>query len=80
MSDDRTLLVVPHDELEPETLRRLIEEYVTGEGTDYGHRDISLERKVEDVRRQLERGEAVILFDPCTAAVSINRRDDDRRR
>ncbi len=74
MSDDvaRTEgVVVPWQQLAPETLRRLIEEYVTREGTEYGEAAVSLEEKCGDVMRQLRRGEALVTFDPVTESVDI---------
>jgi uncharacterized protein YheU (UPF0270 family) len=62
---------IPHAELAPETLRAVLESFVLREGTDYGERDVPLERKVADVMRQLERREAVIVFDPVTESVAI---------
>lgn len=41
------------------------------EGTDYGEREHSLEQKVAQVRAQLERGQARILFDPETNTVTL---------
>jgi uncharacterized protein YheU (UPF0270 family) len=64
-------VVVPHTELDPDVLRRVIESFVLREGTDYGAVEYSLERKVAHVTRQLERGEARILFDPDTETVTI---------
>ena len=54
---------IPKERLEPETLRRLIEEYVSREGTDYGGHVYSLDQKIAHVMQQLERGAAVIVFD-----------------
>jgi uncharacterized protein len=62
---------VPHSELAPETLRAVIESFVLREGTDYGAQDVSFERKVADVMRQLDRREAVIFYDPGTDSVDI---------
>jgi len=62
---------VPHTELAPELLRAVIESFVLREGTDYGEHELSLEQKVSRVVRQLERGEAQILFDPQTESVAI---------
>ena len=59
------------DQLSPGALRGLVEEYVTREGTDYGHRDWSLEDKVAQVYRQLECGEARIVFDLESGSASI---------
>ena len=64
-------VVVPHAELSPEILRAVIESFVLREGTDYGEHEFSLDQKVGKVRRQLERGEAQILFDPETESVAI---------
>jgi uncharacterized protein YheU (UPF0270 family) len=62
---------VPHTELSADALRGVVESFVLREGTDYGERDVSHEAKVEQVMRQLERGEAKILFDPVTESVDI---------
>jgi uncharacterized protein len=63
---------VPHTELSPEALRGVVESFVLREGTDYGTYEYSLEQKVAHVMRQLERGEARILFDPVTSSVHID--------
>ena len=55
---------IPFDRLSPEVLRGVIEEYVSREGTDYGTHEHSLDEKVEDVMRQLQRGTAAIVFNP----------------
>ncbi len=62
---------VPHAELSPDALRGVIESFVLREGTEYGARDYSLEEKVAHVMRQLERGEARILFYPVTSTIDI---------
>jgi uncharacterized protein len=64
-------VVVPHTELGAELLRAVIESFVLREGTDYGEKELSLDQKVERMRRQLERGEAQIMFDPDTESVAI---------
>ena len=69
--EDSNPVEVPYIELPPETLRAVVESFVLREGTDYGERDVSLESKVADVMRQLERREAVIVFDPVTESVAI---------
>ena len=54
---------VPLAQLAPEVLRRLVEEFVTRDGTDYGAVERTLEQKVAVVMRQLESGEAAIEVD-----------------
>jgi len=55
----------------PATLRAVIEEFVTRDTTDYGERERALEEKIEDVMRQLRRGQAQVVFDPETGTVNI---------
>lgn len=64
-------MIIPHEQLSDSALRGLMEEFITREGTDYGWEETSLERKVEQVRRQIERGEVVIVFDPATESVTL---------
>jgi hypothetical protein len=64
---------VPHTELSAGALNGVIESFVLREGTDYGERDVTHESKVAQVRRQLERREAKILFDPVTETIDIVR-------
>ncbi|MFC5697303.1 YheU family protein [Pseudomonas sp. GCM10022186] len=56
-------MLIPFDLLEADTLTRLIEDFVTREGTDNGD-DTPLETRVERVRKALRKGEAVIVYDP----------------
>ena len=62
---------VPHNALSRDALRRLVEEFVTRVGTDYGVRERTLDEKVADVMRQLERGEARIVYDPAAQTANI---------
>ncbi len=66
---------IPHTALSPEALQNLLEEFVTREGTDYGPQVYSLADKVRHVRRQIETGRAVILYDPRTATTHIEVRE-----
>jgi uncharacterized protein len=65
------LVVVPSSELAPDTLQALIESFVLREGTEYGAHEVPLATKVAQVLRQLQRGEAQIVFDPATETVDI---------
>lgn len=64
-------MLIPWQSLETETLNNLIEYFVLREGTDYGEQERSLADKVAAVRRQLESGEAVIVFSELHETVSI---------
>ena len=71
MDDDPPPIDIPHTALAADVLRAVIESFVLREGTDYGEREFSLDQKVAAVVRQLERGEAQIIFDPATESVAI---------
>jgi uncharacterized protein YheU (UPF0270 family) len=62
---------IPWQELQPETLHALIEEFTTRDGTDYGEREISLEAKVKQVRKLLEAGKIKIVFDAETESCDL---------
>ncbi len=62
---------VPHAQLAPEVLRRLIEEFVTRDGTDYGAVERPLAEKVAAVMRQLEAGEVAIMVDTEHETIDI---------
>jgi uncharacterized protein YheU (UPF0270 family) len=67
---------IPWRELSGEALQGVIEEFVTREGTEYGEREVTLAAKVLQVRRQLERGEVTLFFDPDLASCHLLRRED----
>ena len=69
--EDSKPVEVPHTELPAATLRAVVESFVLREGTDYGVLDVSFERKIADVIRQLERREAAIFYDPRSDSVDI---------
>ena len=69
MSEDR--IVVPHRELSSAALTGLIQEFVTREGTDSGYTRRSLAENVAMVRRQLDTGAAVIVYDGRTKNCNI---------
>ena len=68
-------LLIPAEQLSPDALLGLIEEFITREGTDYGELEWSLDQKVEQVRAQLRRGEAVIVFDIAAESCTLMPRD-----
>jgi uncharacterized protein YheU (UPF0270 family) len=56
-------VLIPAHLLQADTLTALIEDFVTRDGTDNGD-ETPLETRVQRVRRALDKGEAVIVFDP----------------
>lgn len=55
-------MLIPFEQLAPETLTGLIEDFVTRDGTDNGD-ETPLDTRIERVRRALDKKQAVILFD-----------------
>jgi uncharacterized protein YheU (UPF0270 family) len=66
---------IPVDRLDPETLTRVIEEFVSREGTDYGQSSPDLLSKVEGIRRKLKSGEAVLCYDELSESCQILSRE-----
>lgn len=67
---------IPVDRLSPEALRGVIEEFVSRSGTDYGAVEASRETKFSQVKRQLENGSAILIFDDETETTNIFPADD----
>lgn len=64
-------MIIPWQDIAPETLENLIREFVLREGTDYGSVEVSLLSKIDQVKFQLEKGEAVIVFSELHETVDI---------
>jgi uncharacterized protein YheU (UPF0270 family) len=69
-------LKIPYDQLNPEALHGVIEEFVTRDGTDYGEIEVSLETKISQVIGQLKSEKAVIVFDQESETCNILRSSD----
>jgi uncharacterized protein YheU (UPF0270 family) len=73
---------IPWTSLSPSTLRAVIEEFITREGTDYGEHEVPLAHKVDAVMAQLKQGSVAIFFDDETETVTlqaVDRRGQPRR-
>ena len=62
---------IPYQQIPAPTLRKLIESFVMREGTDYGHNNYQLDKKVDQVMNQLKRGVAIITFNPEDESFNI---------
>lgn len=65
---------IPLQSLNPEIVDEIIKEFVLMEGTDYGHEDIPLDKKIAQVKVQIESGRAKIVYDEDTETCSITTR------
>ncbi|WP_445400477.1 YheU family protein [Zobellella sp. An-6] len=64
-------MIIPFTELGEDTLTNLIEHFVLQEGTEYGDQEVPLDEKVAQVKQQLKRGEAIIVYSELHDSVNI---------
>ncbi len=60
-------MLIPHSLLSPRTLRAIVEEFVTRDGTDQS----PVELRIEKVLRQLDAGLVELHFDDATQTCNI---------
>lgn len=64
-------MIVPWQDIAPETLDNLIREFVLREGTDYGEQEVDLAMKVEQIKQQLQAGLVVVVYSELHESVDI---------
>ena len=64
-------MLIPWQQLNTETLHRLIESYVLREGTDYGDEEVPLADKTQAVLRQIQQGQVLILYSELHESVDL---------
>ena len=84
MTDDdetpaATMVEIPIAELDPATLLNVVDDLVTRDGTDYGAEERTREQKTRALMRQLERGEAKLVFDPATETIGLMTKEEFQR-
>ena len=62
---------IPMDALEETTLLRMLQDFVTRDGTDYGRVETALDTKVQQVLSALKKGHAVIVYDESSESFTI---------
>ena len=72
------MLEIPYQRLPEETLRAIIEEFVTRDGTDYGLQEASLAQKIADVEGQIVSGQVVIVYDERSESCQVLTREQLR--
>jgi uncharacterized protein YheU (UPF0270 family) len=71
-----TAVKVPYNDLSPEALHGVIEDFVTRDGTDYGEVEIPLETKISRVMGQLKSGKVTIVFDHKSESCTVLKSTD----
>ncbi|MFV0574922.1 MAG: YheU family protein [Vibrio sp.] len=64
-------MIIPWQQIDPDTLDNLIKEFILREGTDYGMQETSLETKIKQVKAQLKSGTVAIVFSELHESVDI---------
>ncbi len=65
------MIEIPASELPPETLRAIIESFIMREGTDYGDAEYSLDNKADQIRRQLDKGDVLLMWDEALESCNL---------
>jgi len=64
-------MLIPYQDIAPETLNNLIESFILREGTDYGEIEFSLAEKTEKVLLQLKNGSVLIEFSQVSETITL---------
>ncbi|WP_413584469.1 YheU family protein [Bdellovibrio sp. HCB274] len=70
-SESKPPVAIPVEQLSAEVLDAVIESFILREGTDYGVMEISLDKKKEQIHRQLKKNEIRIVYDFNTESVTM---------
>lgn len=62
---------VPYEQIDPETLRNMIQEFVTRDGSDWGDPGGALEDKIAQVLKQLKNKQVKVVFDLKSETANI---------
>lgn len=62
---------IPYQEIPEETLTRMLEDFVTREGTHYGEREFLLSELVDQLKKQLKAKQAIIQYDEISETFNI---------
>ncbi len=62
--------IEPH-QLQEEILMAIITSFILREGTDYGVNEVALETKQKQIKKQMDKGQIKIVFDPSTESLTL---------
>ncbi len=57
--------------LAPETLTNILSEFILRNGTDYGMHEIQLDKKIEQLRQQINHKKLVLVYDEDSASCTL---------
>lgn len=73
------ITIVPKEMLSADVLRKIVMEFVSREGTDYGHTSWTLDEKADQVLAQIDRGEVVVTYNDDTETCNLAKYEDAKR-
>ncbi len=72
MTEEKQLPVeIPLTALSTDALEGMIDSFIMREGTDYGTNEVPHDSKVKQIRKQLDKGDVKIVFDPNTDSATL---------
>lgn len=69
-------MIIPVDQLNPDTLNQVIREYLMRQGEDWGLAEGSLDEAVQHAREALVKGTMVLCWDEAEESLSILAKED----
>lgn len=69
-------MIIPWQQISPDALNGIIEEFVMREGTDYGESEISFDEKKLNVKHQLNTGDIVLVYSELHETVNLMAAND----
>ena len=69
-------VIIPHDRIDEPTLRRLVAEFVSRDGTDYGFAETPMDKKIERALAAIRDGLVLVSFDPVSQSTTLVSKDD----
>ena len=64
-------MIIPWQQLAPETLDNVLDSFILREGTDYGERELSLDEKRARLLAQLQSDKVVIVWSELNQSLDI---------
>ena len=69
--DSTPPIMIAPESLNEQTLFAVLESYILREGTDYGIVEVSLQQKIINLRKKIDRQEIVLVFDPDSESLNF---------
>jgi uncharacterized protein YheU (UPF0270 family) len=79
LKDTEKPIEIPAAKLSEQALAGIIENFIVREGTDYGAVEVSYDKKAEQIRRQIDRGDIKIVYEQATDTIGLMTKRDFQR-